>query len=63
MSQPKPHLIRMQREVGTGGPGYRWAPGYLVVRNDGAQEYPPRSYNEAVARLRELGYRGPVEIR
>lgn len=51
-------LRPMQREVGAprnGRPGYRWAPGYLVIRPDGTEEHPPVSRSEAYARARELG--------
>ena len=51
-------LRPMRREVAhvrNGRPGYRWAPGYVVVKPDGTEEYPPVSRTEAYARARELG--------
>lgn len=46
-------LVPQQREVATGVPGYRWAPGYLVPSMSGALTYPPVGRIEAYALARE----------
>lgn len=58
-------LRRMLHEIAApsgGMPGYRWAIRYVVVREDGTEEYPPCTRKEAFARARELGAIPPIAM-
>lgn len=49
-------LKRMQTEIGTGEPGYRWVERYLVVGPDGSEYYPTFTQKEAKAFCKSKGW-------
>ena len=46
-----------QHEVGTGGPGYRWAPAVYIITPEGEKLYPPVGIREARAICKIEGWK------